>query len=345
MPPSDFGEGYSYPGIGSTPPSPRAPHLPSGPPSAHSSGHPPSDAAVNHPADSRPQQSPSVGPASAGTPYGWHPAASQDNDAPPNTVWGAPHADPHADYHRQAAIHFGRTTHPEPNSSHPHTGAAPTQRPHPGAAPGYYAPPRYGSPGTQLPPALSGEKVFQWLAAPGRLKLVAGAVGGFIALILFLSGGSDAKIAALVLVIAVWAICFRHGYHEKAGLHAQTRLAADEAIRTAVDIANTLRGPLSSVQFNGSAPERADFTVRGGTWKPLNFHVALKRDLSGWTFLSTHLDSWTWRRQRIYFIPVPLTKSMDGYGLYKAFGDRLLTELQRRDPSTNGTFHARPPTQ
>ncbi|MCV7242387.1 hypothetical protein H7J83_06450 [Mycobacterium mantenii] len=192
---------------------------------------------------------------------------------------------------------------------------------------------------------MSAEKVTQWLAAPGRLKLVAGAVGGFIALILFLSGGSGAKIAALVLVIAVWAICFRHGYHEKAGLHAQTQLPADEAIRTAVDVANTLRGPLSSVQFNGSTPDRADFTVRGSTWKPLNFHVALRPDPSGWIFLSTHLDSWTWRRQRVYFIPVPLTKSMDGYGLYKAFGGRLLAELQRRAPSTSGTFHTRPPTQ
>ncbi len=322
-PPSDFGQGYPYPGTGSTPPPPRAPSPPSGPAYARPAGYPPSDAAVNYPADPPTQQSPLAGQAPSGPPYGRHPAPN--NGAPPNTVWGAPHADPHADYHRQAAAHFGRTADPQPNSYPP-----------PDAAPGYQGP--------QLPSAVSAEKVTQWLAAPGHLKLVAGAVGGFIALILFISGGAEAKIFALGLVIGVWAVCFRHGYHEKAGLHAQSQLPADEAIRTAIDVANALRRPMSSVQFNGSSTDRADFTVRGSTWKPLTFHVALRRDPSGWIFLSTHLDTWTWRRQRVNFIPVPLTKSMDGYGLYKAFGDRLLTELQRRDPSASGTFHTRPPT-
>jgi hypothetical protein len=107
-------------------------------------------------------------------------------------------------------------------------------------------------------------------------------------------------------------------------------------------VANSLRGPLSSIEFNGSTADRADFTARGATWKPLRFHVTLRPDPSGWTFVSTHLDKWTWRRTRVYFIPVPGSKRMDGYGLYKSFGDRLLKALQQRDQSTNGAFKTRP---
>jgi hypothetical protein len=249
----------------------------------------------------------------------------------------------HAEYHRQAAAHFGQHVDPPPDSTCPPPyDAAHAGQSDPTAAPRYATRTRYGPSAAQAPTAPSADKVTQWLAAPGHLKLVAAGAGGFIALVLFISGDSGAKIAALVLVVAIWVLCFRHGYHEKAGLQAQTRITADEATRVAVDVANTLRGPLSSTQFNGSTADRADFTVRGATWKPLNFHVALRSDRSGWTFVSTHLDSWTWRRTRVNFIPVPFTKRMDGYPLYKSFGDRLLTELQRRDPSASGAFHSRP---
>jgi hypothetical protein len=37
-----------------------------------------------------------------------------------------------------------------------------------------------------------------------------------------------------------------------------------------------------------------------------------------------------------------LTKRIDGYGLYKSFGDQLLKELQQRDQSTTGAFNKRP---
>jgi hypothetical protein len=274
------------------------------------------------------------------------------NDGTDDTVIGPHQADPHAEYHRQAAAHFGRPTHPQPGDTQrmardtARTQAAENDPQRPGGgwhgraqsqnqppAPGGY---RDGA------ATFSGDSVAQWLAAPGNLKLVAAAVGGLIALIVFLTGGSAGKIAALILVIGGWAIFFRHGYHEKAGLQAQTRIPADEATRTAVGVANRLRGPLSSIQFNGSNPGRADFGVRGKTWKPLEFHVALRADPSGWTFVSTHLDSWTWRRERINFIPVPLTKRIDGYGLYKSFGDQLLKELQQRDQSTTGAFNKRP---
>lgn len=223
---------------------------------------------------------------------------------------GSYRADPHAEYHRQAAAHFGQTAQPQRGMAEP---------------------------------AFSGDKFSQWLAVPAnRKKALVAAIGGFIALILFLAGGPVLKLVALVVPIAIWAIFFRHGYHETAGLRAQARIPADEAIRLAVDIANGVRGLASSIQVNGSSPGRADFTVRGLTCHPLDFHIALRSDPSGWTFLSTHLDSWTWRRVRVNFIPVPFTKRIDGYGLYKSFGDRLLKELQQRDPSASGAFSKRP---
>lgn len=201
-------------------------------------------------------------------------------------------------------------------------------------------PPHNFTPGV-APSPVSTDRAAQWLAAPGHLKLVAGGIGGLIAVILFLSGGPGGKIAALVVAAAVWVICFRHGYHERAGLQAQTPIPADDAARIAVEVANTLRGPLSRIEVNGSTSDRADFTVRGTTWSPLEFHAIFTSDPSGATLVSTHLDSWTSSRIRINFIPVPFTKSMDGYGLYRSFGDRLLGELQRRDGATNGAFRTK----
>jgi hypothetical protein len=188
----------------------------------------------------------------------------------------------------------------------------------------------------------SADGTMQWLSEPGHIKLLIGAVGAFVAAIMLFAGDSGVKVAGLVLGLAVWAVCFRQGYHEKAGLRVQTRVPPEETTRIAVDIANALRGPLSSVDFNGSSAGRADFTVRGVTWAPLAFHVALATDPSGWIFMSTHIDKWTWRRVRWNFIPVPFTKRMDGYGLYRSFGDRLLKTLQQRDPGTTGQFHKRP---
>lgn len=226
--------------------------------------------------------------------------------------------------------------------------AAPTY----GGSPQPSATPNYGIPqaGQQAPgasgygaaPAVPASQAAQWHAKPEHLKVVAAGVGGIIALFLFMSGNAGSRIAALIIVAAIWAVCFRQGYHEKAGLRAQTRISADDAARVAADVANTLRGPLSSVQFDGTSSGRADFTVRGATWKPLQYHVTLVSDPAGWTVVSTHLDSWTWNRYRVYFIPVPFTKSMDGYSLYRSFCDRLLTELQQRDGAATGAFNTRP---
>ncbi|CAM4370394.1 hypothetical protein MYSE111917_24525 [Mycobacterium senriense] len=259
-----------------------------------------------------------------------------------DTPTGPHHNNPHAEYHRQAATHFGATAPNQPGFAHADPDRAYYTAP---PQPAWPPPPPAGASAGAAPPQntpFTGDAIAQWLAAPGHLKLVAGVAGGFVALMLFLTGGPGVKIPALLLAIAVWALCFRQGYHEKAGLRAQTPVAADQAIRIAVDAANSLRGPLSSVEFTGSTADRANFTVRGSTWKPLEFHVTLRPDPSGWTFVSTHLDRWTWRRNRVNFIPVPLTKRMDGYGLYKSFGDRLLKALQQHHQSTNGAFKTRP---
>jgi hypothetical protein len=199
-----------------------------------------------------------------------------------------------------------------------------------------------GAPGYGAAAPLPASQAAQWLAKPEHLKLVAAGTGGIIALFLLLSGNAGSRIAAVVIVMAIWAVCFRQGYHEKAGLRARTRISTDEATRAAADLANILRGPLSSVQFDGFSSGRADFTVRGATWQPLKFHVNLVSDPTGWTFVSTHLDNWTWNRYRVYFIPVPFTKSMDGYSLYRSFCGRLLTELQQRDGAATGAFNTRP---
>jgi hypothetical protein len=198
----------------------------------------------------------------------------------------------------------------------------------------YIAAPPAPTPGTN--PAT------EWLAQPGRLKLVAGVLGALTAMALMIAGDQGTKVAGIVLALAVWVICFRQGYHENAALQLRTRLPHDELTRVATDVASALRGPMSSIQFNGTSVGRLDFTVKGLTWKPLDFHVELKSDASGWTQLSTHIDQFTWHRYRVYFIPVPFTKGMDGYGLYKSFGDRLLAVLRDRDPNTTGEFNKRP---
>jgi hypothetical protein len=190
----------------------------------------------------------------------------------------------------------------------------------------------------------STDAAVQWLSSPQHLKAVIGAVGLFVAVIVFFAADDPvAKLIGVGIAVAAWVLCFRHGYHEKAGLQLQTRIDADEVIRVATDLAAGLQGPMSNLRFNGSAPDRLDFTVTGVTWEPLTFHMSLLRDPAGWTFVTTHLDTWTWRRQRWNFIPVPFTKRMDGYGLYKTFGDRVLGALRERDPVSTGTFHKRLP--
>ncbi len=183
----------------------------------------------------------------------------------------------------------------------------------------------------------------QWLSDPAHVKLAAGAVGAVIGAIMLLAGDQGVKVAGLVILVAVWATCFRQGYHENATLRVQTRLPADELIRLAPDLASALRGPMSSVEFHGTTGHRLDFTIKGVTWSPLHFHVAVTPDPSGWTFLATEIDSFTWHRYRVYFIPVPFSKSIQGWGLYRSFGDRLLTAVKERDPGAIGEFHKRPP--
>jgi len=191
---------------------------------------------------------------------------------------------------------------------------------------------------------MSADTAVQWLSSPQHLKLVIGAVGLFVAMIVFFAADDPAaKLIGLGIAAAAWVLCFRHGYHEKAGLQVQTRIESSEVARVVTELAAGLQGPLSSVHFNGSTPERLNFTIKGVTWDPLEFHMSLRRDPAGWTFVTTHLDKWTWRRQRVNFIPVPFTKRMDGYGLYKSYGDRVLIALRERDPLSSGAFHKRLP--
>lgn len=180
----------------------------------------------------------------------------------------------------------------------------------------------------------------RWLT-PESMRLVIGGALCVVLLILLLAHGTGAKLAGLIVAVGALAV-FRQGYHEKAGLQAQTRLPADEATRVAVDVANSRSGPLARIQFNGSTTGRADFTIVGATGKPLHFHMSAVADPIRYTLVSTRLDKWTWRRNRIYLIPVPLTKRIDGYGVYKSFGQQLLKELQRRDQTTTGAFNNRP---
>jgi hypothetical protein len=79
-----------------------------------------------------------------------------------------------------------------------------------------------------------------------------------------------------------------------------------------VDVANIRSGPLARIQFNESTTGRADFTIVGATGKPLHFDMAAVAAPTRYTLVSTRVDKWTWRRSRIYLIPVPLTKRIDG---------------------------------
>jgi hypothetical protein len=190
---------------------------------------------------------------------------------------------------------------------------------------------------------MSGDQVAAWFSKPANLKLVAGAIGGLVVLLMLVNGSPGVKAAAVLVGFGVWVVCFRQGYHQHAGLRLHTQLSSDEVCSLATTVAANLKGPLSSVAVNGTSQGRLHLIVRGMTWRPLDFHVGIATGPAGWTAVSSRIDHFTWSRYRIYLIPVPFTKGIQGYGLYKTYGDRLITALRERDPAVTGQYHNNPP--
>lgn len=219
---------------------------------------------------------------------------------------------------------------PTATNHQPAPNAAPT--PAPWAYPGQPTP----APGT---PGFGGD-ASDWLSKPQNIKLLIGWGGFAVGALILLMGDADTALIGVAVMVVAWAVGIRNGYHEKAGLRLQTRLDADQTTRLVTDLAATQQGPFSSVQFTGSEPGRLNFTARGGG-DPLTFRFELRPDPAGWTFVSTHLIDWTWRRTRWNFIPVPFTKSMDSYGLYKSFSTRVHEALKQHDPLVVGQFHSK----
>lgn len=269
---------------------------------------------------------PVLQPKPASAPYGVAPAAPQPTlSTPSSSAYGAaPTAPSHP---ASAPVYPPTATNPQPT-----TNTAPA--PAPWAYPGQPAP-APGGPGL-------GGGASDWLSKPQNIKLLLGWGGFAIGALILLMGDSDTALIGVAVMVVAWVVGIRNGYHEKAGLRLQTRLDADQTTRIVTDMAAKQQGPFSSVQFTGSEPGRLNFTARGGG-DPLTFRFELRPDPAGWTFVSTHLVDWTWRRTRWNFIPVPFTKSMDSYGLYKSFCTRIHEALKQHDPLLVGQFHSKAP--
>lgn len=207
---------------------------------------------------------------------------------------------------------------------------------------GMYSAASDGSSRVPWPGNNTGSKTYgQLLLNPHNVKTLAGGIGILVGSLIVVAGGQQAKVFGLLMIAACWAIFLRHGYHESAGLRLQTRIPAAEAAQIITDLASTEQSAASNVQLTGSQPGQLHFTAYTLP-NPLSFRVTLHPDGAGSTSVSTHLVKWTWRQSRSYFIPVPFTKRIDGYGAYKSFATRALDALKRCDPALTGGFQNNP---
>lgn len=198
------------------------------------------------------------------------------------------------------------------------------------------------NPMPQQPAAFAQNPFVERLLDPKNRKKVIGSAAIGIGLLLLLAGEAPVKIVGFTLVVVAWLACFRVAPSETATFRIQTRLEREEVAGLANEVAETLKGPLSSVALQSASLGQLDLLVKGTTWRPLEFHASMATAPDGSVLVSTELDSWTRNRSTVYFIPVPFSKTIDGFTLYKRFGDRWIEAIQRYDPAATGEYLRKP---
>lgn len=193
----------------------------------------------------------------------------------------------------------------------------------------------FGSSSTQPATGFDGltTTAAQWFADPKNRKTAIGIGGIVLGALLFLAGSTPTNIVGLAIAVLAWAVCLRVAHTEKASFRIRTRLDREEVAGIAAELVGELRSPLSSVTLEQAALDELTFLVKGTTWRPLEFHATLSTDPDGNTCVATHLDSWTRNKTSVWFIPVPFSKTIDGFRLYKSFGERWAARIEHFDPT------------
>jgi hypothetical protein len=195
---------------------------------------------------------------------------------------------------------------------------------------------------TSRTPGASDSPVAQRLSKPLDPKTLAGGIGIALGVLLVLTGDTSLRILGLLVAAGAGLVFLRHGYHVKAGIRAQTSLDVSEIKKIITDVASRMRTPSTSIQVLEDGDGQLRLEAQGRGWKPLTFRIALQREAGQPTRVTSHLVHWTWRQSRSYMIPVPFTKRIDGFGLYKTFVEHVLDALRQRDPALSGAFEINP---
>ena len=181
----------------------------------------------------------------------------------------------------------------------------------------------------------------RWFSDPKNRKTAIGIGGIVLGALLFLAGSNSTKVVGLGIAVLAWAVCLRVAHTEKASFRIRTRLDREEVAGIAAELVGELRSPLSSVTLEQASLDELTFLVKGTTWRPLEFHATLSTDPDGNTRVATHLDSWTRNKTSVWFIPVPFSKTIDGFRLYKSFGERWAARIEHYDPTATVEYLTR----
>ncbi|MEW5808606.1 MAG: hypothetical protein AB1925_04055 [Actinomycetota bacterium] len=181
-----------------------------------------------------------------------------------------------------------------------------------------------------------------WLMDPANRKTVIGGGALVLAGLVILSGSGVTQLVGVIMAVAVWAIFFRVAHTENGTFRIWTRLDAEEIAGLAAEEGMNLSGPLSKVALQEGSVERLDFVVTGTMSAPLEFHADMIRHTDGRTCVTTSIDTWTRNRVTVWFIPVPFSRTIDGFRLYKKFGDRWIERVHQYDRDATGEYLKNP---
>ena len=191
---------------------------------------------------------------------------------------------------------------------------------------------------SRSPSATGQSPVVEWLVNPDNRKMVIGGGALVVAGLFILAGSGVPRLIGVVVAVAIWVAFFRVAHTENGTFRMWTRLDAEEIAGLAAEECMNLSGPLSKVVLSEGSIERLDFVVTGAMSSPLEFHADLVRHNDGRTCITTSIDTWTRNRMTVWFIPVPFSKTIDGFRLYKRFGDHWTERIQHYDANASGDY-------
>ena len=174
--------------------------------------------------------------------------------------------------------------------------------------------------------------VVRWLVDPKNRKAVLGGGGLAVAVLLIISGSGLVALLGVVLAITIWATLFRLVPSDTASFRIRTHLDEEEIAGLAAEVAADLSGPFSRVILQSGTVDRLEMVITGAMSEPLEFYVHMVSRNDGTITVSTEIETWTKNRFTVWFIPVPFVNTIDGFRLYKRFGDRWSSAIAEFDP-------------